>query len=590
MGDSFGQGVPSTATGTESGSREGSESSPCAIPIRRVRWPGRSSLPARTRDGRPRRDGPADAGGGTVGAATREATLGEPVPLLLELDRDRGVPLHRQLYDQLREAILEGRLKAGSRIPATRAMARELDISRTTVLTAVRRLMVEGFLEARVGAGTWVSESIREGLVGRSRSRPAEEDAARRGARRTSDRLALLRVHASGAPSGDGGRRPLQVGLPGLDAFPADRWARIAGRHWRRAGPRELAYASRMGLEALREAIAEYVGLSRGVRADPDRVLVTSGSQVALALAVQGLLDPGQRAWLEDPAYGGARGALVAAGARIVPVPVDEEGLDVAAGLRAAPAARLAYVTPSHQFPLGVTLSLERRLALLRWAEERDAWILEDDYDSEYRYEGRPLMSLQGLDGAGRVLYLGTFSKTLFPGLRLGFLVLPGDLVEPFAAARYFLDHHPPVPHQAALADFIGGGHLARHVRRMRDLYTTRRAALVEGIAARFGGRLEVLSSDAGLHLTARFLEPVDDVAVEAAARERGLGVLALSPFYGGERSSPGLVFGFGGTPVEEVGPALDELAAALAVAAPAAFASGRAPASPGGAGASTRE
>lgn len=485
----------------------------------------------------------------------------EPPPLALDLDRERRVPLHRQLYDQLREAILTGRLEPGRRIPATRTLARELDVSRTTALTAVRRLKMEGFLEARVGAGTWVSESIEEELRGHQDRR---ESGAPTGPRPTSGRADRLRRLAGHVPASWEPSRPFQVGVPALDAFPRDSWARLVGRHWRRASGAELGYADRAGLRSLREAVAEYVSLSRGVTAGPERVLVTSGSQVGLTLAAQTLLDPGDGAWMEDPGYGGARGALVAAGARIVPVPVDADGLDVEAGRRTEEEAHLAYVTPSHQFPLGVTLSLERRLALLRWAEERGGWVLEDDYDSEYRYEGRPLLSLQGLDDADRVVYMGTFSKTLFPGLRLGFLVLPGDLVESFTAARYFLDHHPPVPHQEALADFIGGGDLARHVRRTRELYRERREALEEALETRLAGCLTVLGDRTGLHLTARFLEPRDDEAVEAAARDRGLGLLALSPFYEGEAAMSGLVLGFGGTPVEEAGPGVEILADVL--------------------------
>lgn len=491
-----------------------------------------------------------------------KATLvSEPPPLAVHLDRRARVPLHRQLYDQLREAILTGRLAPGQRIPATRTLAEELDISRTTVLTAVRRLMVEGFLEARVGAGTWVSASLRDELRGRRERRASPESPS---GRPTSERAAHLRRLAADVPVPAGPPRPFQVGVPALDVFPGQEWARLMGRHWRRTTGADLGYADRAGSPALRRAIAEYVGLSRGVTADADGIVVTTGSQMGLALAVQTLLDPGDAAWMEDPGYGGARAALVAAGARVVPVPVDGEGLVVAEARAGSEGARLAYVTPSHQFPLGVTLSLERRLALLRWAEETGAWVLEDDYDSEYRYEGRPLLSLQGLDGSARVVYLGTFSKTLFPGLRLGFLTLPRDLVEPLTAARYALDHHPPVPHQEALADFVGGGGLARHVRRMREVYRERRDALVDGLEARLGGGLTVLAAETGLHLTARFPEPRDDREVERRARARGLAPLALSPFYAGRPAASGLVLGFGATPVEEIERGVTELARVL--------------------------
>lgn len=495
------------------------------------------------------------------GHAESRRFMTDPPPLALHLDRNRRAPLHRQLYDQLRSAILSGRLEPGHRIPATRTLAEELDISRTTVLTAVRRLMLEGFLEARVGAGTWVSESIKDELRGRQARRASPDDT---GPRPTSERALRLGRLAADVPPSPGPARPFRVGVPALEAFPSERWARLAGRHWRGASGADLGYGDRSGSPTLRRAIAEYMALSRGIQGGPDRIIVTSGSQVGLALAAQTLLDHGDAAWVEEPGYGGARGALVAAGARTIPVPVDADGLDVDAGRGRADEARLAYVTPSHQFPLGVTLSLERRLALLRWAEETGAWVLEDDYDSEYRYEGRPLLSLQGLDGGGRVVYLGTFSKTLFPGLRLGFLVVPEDLVEPFRATRYFLDHHPPVPHQEALADFIGGGELARHVRRMRDLYRERRDALTEAVDARLGGSLTVLEDRTGLHLTARFREPRDDRAVEARAWERGLGLLALSPFYEEDPTMSGLVLGFGNTPVDGIGSGVEVLAGIL--------------------------
>lgn len=483
--------------------------------------------------------------------------MSEPTPLLLDLDRDDPAPLHQQLYDGLREAILSGRLEPGVRIPSTRALAEQLDVSRTTVLTAVRRLTSEGFLVARVGSGTRVSEALREELEGHDQADPGT---VLEGPRPVSDRARRFRELVGDVPPPERRTRPFQVGVPALDRVPIRAWARLVGRQWRGVRGAELGYASRLGEEGLREAIAEYVALSRGVSASADRVVITSGSQQGLALTGLALLDPGDVIWMEDPGYGGARGALTASGARAVPVPVDAGGLDVAAGRRMAEGARLAYVTPSHQFPLGVTLELERRLGLLRWADETGGWIVEDDYDSEYRYEGRPLHSLQGLDGSGRVIYAGTFSKTLFPGLRLGFLVLPRDLVEPFAATRYYLEHHPPVPHQRALADFIRGGGLARHVRGMRSLYRERREALVAGVHARFEGRLEVVSAEAGLHLTALFRGPADDRAVQARAWSRGLGPLALSPFHLAEAPRAGLVFGFGGTPVEDVEPALDLL------------------------------
>lgn len=484
-----------------------------------------------------------------------------PTPLVFDLNRHRRTPLHRQLYDQFREAILSGRLEPGERVPSTRSLSEELAVSRTTVLTAVRRLMVEGFLEARVGAGTRVSESLRSELIGRGERRKKE---ALVGPRPTSIRSGRLLELSEDVPSFDGPARPFQVGVPALERVPTARWARLAGRQWRAAEGEDLGYAGPRGELFLRDAIADYVGLSRGVSATAEQILITSGSQEGLALVAHALVDPGDFTWLEDPGYGGAHGAFVAAGASVVPVPVDEMGLDVAQGRRSAEEACLAYVTPSHQFPLGVAMDLGRRLALLSWAEQAGSWIVEDDYDSEYRYEGRPFLSLQGLDEAGRVIYVGTFSKTLFPGLRLGFLVLPEDLVETVTAMRYYLSPRPPIPHQRALADFITEGDLARHVRRIRDVYRSRRDALLEALDRHFAGQMRVVSSETGLHLTSVFAEEVDDRAVETEAHRLGLGALALSPFYLGDDPTSGLVLGFGATPVDEVEAATIELARAI--------------------------
>lgn len=484
----------------------------------------------------------------------------EEAPLLIQLDPEGGEPLHLQLYRGLREAILSGRLTPGSRIPASRVLAEELDISRTTVLTAVRRLMVEGFLEARVGAGTWVSERIREDLLGGHLSLPEEGTPVQDPLSRRGRELAGI-LTATPAP----GRRPraFQVGVPAIDAFPWAGWARLVRKHLRHSGHAELSYGPNVGFEPLRRAIAEYVRIARGVSCDAGQVMVTSGSQVGLTLLGHICLDPGDRGWVEDPGYPGALGAFVASGADAVPVPVDDEGLQVERGEERAPDARLAYVTPSHQFPLGVTMTLPRRLALLEWAHRAGAWVIEDDYDAEYRYAGRPLMSLQGLDGGGRAVYVGTFSKTLFPSLRLGFLVLPSELVDAAANARSFLDQHPPTVLQAALADFIEQGRFARHIRRMRELYRGRREALVEALDRRLAGALVPVPSRTGLHLTVRLAEPLDDRTVAAEARREGLEVLPLSAC-AQEPISHGLVLGFGSTSEDEIEEGVARLATAV--------------------------
>jgi GntR family transcriptional regulator/MocR family aminotransferase len=342
------------------------------------------------------------------------------------------------------------------------------------------------------------------------------------------------------------------------------RWGQLTARHWGRVSRHLLDYGDPLGFMPLREAIATYLREARAVRCEAGQVMVVSGSQHGLDLATRLLLDPGERAWIEDPGYLGARGALVAAGARVVPVPVDGDGLVVARGMRVAPDARLAYVTPSHQYPLGVTMSLARRLALLQWARTRRAWIVEDDYDSEYRYTGRPLASLQGLDRHGRVIYVGTFSKVLFPALRLGYVVVPPALVDAFAAARGLVDRHPPSVTQAVLAEFIAEGSFARHVRRTRVRYAEQQAALVDAAARKLGGVLEVSPAEAGMHLVGWLPAGADDRGASAAALAAGLEAPPLSSFRLRPARSGGLLLGYAAWPPAELRAAAGMLEAAL--------------------------
>jgi len=375
------------------------------------------------------------------------------VPVTLFLDPRSALTLQRQVYDGLRTAILTGRLRPGLRLPSTRSLAEDLAVSRNTVAAAFGQLVAEGYAEARVGAGTKVARTLPEdlrkvtaGLV------PPEARFSPRISRR-GETLSGARVTA-----GFTTLRPFRPGWPALDQVPLELWWRLAARTGRRIGRSLLGYGELGGYRPLRKAIAEYLAVSRGVRCTEEQVIVTSGSQQGLFVASQVLLDPGDRVWIEDPAYPGTRSALQAAGARLVPIPVDLEGIDVRfAETRAA--ARLVAVAPSHQYPLGVTMTLARRLELLRVARRMRAWVLEDDYDSEFRYSSRPIAALQGLDHDGRVIYLGTFSKTLFPSLRLGYAVVPVELVGPFTAARSVLDIHSPLFEQAVLTEFITGGY-----------------------------------------------------------------------------------------------------------------------------------
>ncbi|HKV50166.1 MAG TPA: PLP-dependent aminotransferase family protein [Gemmatimonadaceae bacterium] len=465
--------------------------------------------------------------------------------MLVRLDAARDVPLHQQVYMEIRDAILSGRLAARAQLPSTRLLASELRISRTTVSLAFDQLRAEGYIEARERGGTFVTATIPDRLLSAARrpaARPGARPAGGAPALGTSKRGAALAGLAT--PSMAISAHPVRAfrtGVPALDAFPHAVWGQISSRLWRRAPRTLLAYGVPNGYEPLRRAIAHYLHVSRGVRCLADQVFIVGGSQEALYLAAQLLIEPGDAAWIEDPGYPGARNALIAAGARVVGVPLDGEGLDVSQGRRLAPHARLAYITPSHQYPLGVTMSIGRRLAMLAWARESDAWILEDDYDSEFRYTSRPLPSLQGLDaedaaGNARAIYIGSFSKTLFPSLRIGFLVVPSALVDSFGAARAVLDRQSPTVEQAVLAEFIVDGHFARHVRRMRALYAERQEGLLR--AAHDGPlaeQIEIAASGAGMHLVGWLRHLRDDryaatCALEAGIETPSLSALSLTP------------------------------------------------------------
>jgi GntR family transcriptional regulator/MocR family aminotransferase len=477
------------------------------------------------------------------------------------LDRASRAPMYRQLYEWFRRSIIEGRLRPGQRVPSTRGLAVELGISRIPVLGAFAQLLAEGYFEASVGAGTRVARSIPEDRAGvpvaGARSR-GQEQGERRGLRRLSRRGARW-GHAAPHPWTEI-LGPFRATLPALDQFPGEVWGKIVARHSRRAPASVMAYGDAMGYLPFREAIAEYLGVARAVQCDASQVLVTTGSQFALQLAAQVLLDPGDRVWMEEPGYPGARLAFTAAGARLVPVHVDDEGLDIAPHIRRADVARAAYITPSHQYPMGMTMSAARRIMLLDWAARSGMWVVEDDYDSEYRFESRPVASLQGQDADGRIIYIGTFSKVLFPSLRLGYMVVPHDLVPAFAAVRDATDIFSSALYQAVMTDFIREGHFARHLRRMRMLYMERREALVVAIRAEMGDLLEVVGTAAGMHLVALLPPRANDVAVAMEAARRGVSVIPLSSCYIRAPSRSGLILGFGGAPGDQLGGAMRTL------------------------------
>ncbi len=484
----------------------------------------------------------------------------------VSLDATSAAPLYRQVYDGLRVAILKGQLKSGTRLPSTREMASELGVSRNTVMNAFEQLLAEGYLEGRTGSGTFVSHAIPEDLLNTRACARREMDVARMTGQRLqlSRRGELLARTAVNVTRISGPPRAFRPGSPALDAFPFEVWSRITARYWRRPRRELLNYGEAAGFMPLRKAIAAHLGAARAVLCEPEQVIVVAGAQQALDLSARVLLDPGDAVWIEEPGYLGARGALTAAGAELVPVPLDGEGLDVRAGATLRPDARLVYASPSHQYPLGVTMSLARRLALLEWASQSGAWILEDDYDSEYRYAGRPFAALQGLDNEGRVIYIGTFSKVLFPALRIGYVVVPAHLVDAFCNARALVDRHSPTIEQAILADFLGEGHFARHIRRMRALYASRQTALVEALRSETGDLLEVSEAAAGMHLLCLLPEGVDDITVARAAGEHGVDAQPLSSFHLKRPARGGLVLGYAAYDEQEIREGVLKLSRAL--------------------------
>src|SRR5229473_7256906 len=432
----------------------------------------------------------------------------------IALDYRTKTPMYRQLYDWFRTAIIDGQMRSGQRVPSTRGLGAESKISRIPVLNAYEQLLAEGYFEAFVGAGTCVARSIPDDTLGPPAVKARkghQEIVEKRGPRRMSRRGAVL-THLPVQTWLDN-LGAFRVSLPALDHFPIGVWSKLVARHSRKPPRGIMAYGDAMGYLPFREAIAEYLGAVRGVRCEASQILVTTGSQQALQLSAQVLLDPKDRVWIEEPGYPGARQAFMTVGAQLIPVRVDHDGMNVAEIIRRGRDARAVYVTPSHQYPMGMTMSATRRMLLLNWAARSGAWIIEDDYDSEYRFGSRPIASLQGLDTDGRVIYVGTFSKVMFPALRLGYVVVPKDLISAFSAARDAADIFSSTLYQAVLTDFIREGHFARHIRRMRMLYMERRRALVNAIQMQMGEITEVIGAEAGMHLVALLRHRIDDVA-----------------------------------------------------------------------------
>jgi GntR family transcriptional regulator/MocR family aminotransferase len=467
---------------------------------------------------------------------------------MIAVHRNSENPLHRQIYDSFRAMILERRLQPDQQIPSSRTLADELRISRIPVLNAYAQLRAEGYIESRAGAGTFVTNSLSEQFLG---ARPAVSNVVKEPASDAVSRAAKL-LPAEGTQwfRGSGA---FSVGQIAYDHFPFRVWSDLVTHHARNVRALSMNYADPMGLEEFREVIAAYLRSARAVNCEPSQIMVVNGSQHALDLSARVLLDPDTPVWVEEPGYEFLRHALTLSRCRLVPVPVDSEGLDVAAGVRLCRKARAAFVTPSHQYPLGSTMSVARRLQLLEWARSSGAWIVEDDYDSEYRYESMPVTSMQGLDPGSSVIYIGTFSKTLFPSLRLGYIVIPRALVDRFRAVRQANDLCPSHLYQAALADFISAGHFTRHVRRTRLLYAERRNALTQALGTEFGAATEILGTEAGMHLVVTLPPGLSDRRISACAAREGLWLWPLSAAYAGANARQGFILGFGGTKVDEI-------------------------------------
>lgn len=483
-----------------------------------------------------------------------------PLIASITLDRQHSLPLYRQLYGEIRQAILGGQMLPGMQLPPSREFCLALDISRQTVLNAYDQLLAEGYLRGSVGQGTFVNEDLpaqvqtrksRDVQVADSVVAEEQRGLSQRG-RRHIDPRGSTRYH-------QGQVRAFRVSMPDLGLFPFDVWARLEARHCRHHKG-QLGYGDPAGYLPLRELLAVYLKAARGVNCAPEQILITSGSQQALYLLSTMLLDVGEQAWVESPGYRGSTAALHAVQAQMCPVPVDEEGMDVAYAAGHFPDAKLVFVTPSHQMPLGMTMSLQRRMALLEWAQQNAAWIVEDDYDSEYRFGSSPLASLQSLDTRQCVIYVGTLSKVLFPGLRLGYMVLPETLRESLIKGKSVIDKHTAVMPQMVLADFIAEGHFGRHIKRTRKIYAERQACLVRCIRSMLSDELECGAQDGGLDLAVYFKKNRDEERIIQTGLALGLELRGLSHYVGipGQAGSAashpsGLLLGFAALDVAEI-------------------------------------
>jgi len=509
----------------------------------------------------------------------------------IRIDRKMRRPVYQQLYDGLREAILDGRLRPGDRLPATRLIAEELGVSRNIVVMAFEQLGMEGYIQGRSGSGSFVAEEIPEGMENRKEAGrglrgglTAEEEG---GGKEVSGK----RKGGGKGSIGEGeGRRlkgdfvetmervilprntmreeilPFQTGQPAFDAFPFAVWSKLAARVYRYLDFQHLGYEDAAGYFPLREAIADHLRVNRSVECEADRILIVNGTQQALALCAQLLLRPGDRFWIDDPGYVNARAVFTLFGGEPCPIPVTGEGLDIDYAIRHHPDGKLAYLTPSHQDPVGGTLPLAQRLRLLAWANEHRCWLIEDDYDSELRYHGKPIPSLQGLDTHGHVIYTGTFSKVLFPALRIAYMVLPDrEIFQAFKSLKALNDRQSPLTDQLILTDFIKEGYFHRHLRKMRGIYSERLQCLLSELQAHLSDRLSFTDPSAGMHLAAYFSKPVDEVRLLRAAADRKLVLPSLREYTLGKYDRPGILLGYAAFSEEKIRKAVRVLAECFA-------------------------
>ncbi|TCT06406.1 GntR family transcriptional regulator [Paralcaligenes ureilyticus] len=479
----------------------------------------------------------------------------------ITIDRESAKTMSTQICAAIRKMILSGALTAGERLPSSRTLAQELGVSRTTIINVFDRLTEEGLIDSKTGAGSFIGETLSTHLP-----KLPTPSAEMIGKRRDNLRLARCLEQAIGQFSKriPHESKAFTTGIPAFDVFPLAQWSRLVSKHYRSKRDIVMGYGDPEGFLPLRKAIANHLRGNRGLSCEPEQIFIVSGAQQAFNLICSVLLNPGDKVWFENPGAIGARNSLSACGMDLYPIPIDREGIIVEEGLRRAPYFRLAFVTPSHQQPIGVTLSLARRIELLQAAEQSDAWILEDDYDGEFRYQSSPLPTLQSLDTTERVIYVGTFSKSLFPALRLGYFVAPPILVDTFQKVSGAFLQGAPSNLQAVVADFIDEGHFATHIRRMCKIYAARHNILIEASRQRLQGLLEVIPTDTGFHTIGRLAQGYSEQQVSAAAAAKGISVSPIGRYCIEPVSMKGLVLGFSTIKAPEIKAGVEALAQVL--------------------------